>query len=83
MLFINNDDVQKILTMEDTLRVLEDGPLELANHQEVSASGGVVGSDGKQGLQFVTVSSLVYDLAKQAGLGRKIPTEWFTQDIRD
>jgi ornithine cyclodeaminase/alanine dehydrogenase-like protein (mu-crystallin family) len=50
---------------------------------EVSASGGVVGSDGKQGLQFVTVSSLVYDLAKQAGLGREIPTEWFTQDIRD
>jgi ornithine cyclodeaminase/alanine dehydrogenase-like protein (mu-crystallin family) len=53
------------------------------NDEEVSASGGVVGSDGKQGLQFVTVSSLVYDLAKQAGLGREIPTEWFTQDIRD
>ncbi|MDP2645075.1 MAG: hypothetical protein Q8P24_09055 [Desulfobacterales bacterium] len=50
---------------------------------EVSASGGVVGMGGKQGLQFVTVSSLVFDLAKKAGLGREVPTEWFTQDIRD
>jgi ornithine cyclodeaminase/alanine dehydrogenase-like protein (mu-crystallin family) len=51
---------------------------------EISASGGVGGSGGgKQGLQFVTVASLVYDLAKQAGLGREVPTEWFLQDIRN
>jgi 4-hydroxy-3-polyprenylbenzoate decarboxylase len=52
--------------------------------EEVSASGGVGGrGGGKQGLQFVTVGSLVYELAKQAGLGRTLPTEWFLQDIRD
>lgn len=30
MLFINNEEVEKVLTMEDTLRVLEDGHKELA-----------------------------------------------------
>jgi hypothetical protein len=51
---------------------------------EISASGGGRLGDGmKQGMQFVTVGSLVYDLAKQARLGREVPTEWFLQDIRD
>ena len=36
-----------------------------------------------QGTQFHAVASKVYELAKQAGLGREIPTEWFLQDIRD
>jgi alanine dehydrogenase len=36
-----------------------------------------------QGLQFFSVAGKVYELAKQAGLGRAIPTEWFLQDIRD
>jgi len=26
---------------------------------------------------------LVYRKAKQAGLGRELPTEWFLQDVRD
>ena len=54
-----------------------------ASDEEISASRAGVGGGGKQGLQFVTVSSLVYDLASTAGLGREIPTEWFLQDIRD
>ena len=53
------------------------------NDDQISCSGGVRGGGGKQGLQFVTVSSLVYDRAKEAGLGREIPTEWFLQDIRN
>jgi ornithine cyclodeaminase/alanine dehydrogenase-like protein (mu-crystallin family) len=36
-----------------------------------------------QGAQFHAVAGKVYELAKQAGLGREIPTEWFLQDIRD
>jgi ornithine cyclodeaminase/alanine dehydrogenase-like protein (mu-crystallin family) len=36
-----------------------------------------------QGAQFFAVAGKVYELAKQAGLGRTIPTEWFLQDIRD
>ena len=36
MLFINNDDVQKVLHIEDALRVLEDGHLELARQELVA-----------------------------------------------
>ena len=38
---------------------------------------------GNQGLQFAAVGSVVYAKAKEAGLGRSLPTEWFLQDIRD
>ena len=53
--------------------------------KEISSSNGakVPGEDTVKGLQFVTVGSLVYDLAKKAGLGRELPTELFLQDIRD
>jgi ornithine cyclodeaminase/alanine dehydrogenase-like protein (mu-crystallin family) len=36
-----------------------------------------------QGAQFYAVAGKVYELAKKAGLGREIPTEWFLQDIRN
>ena len=36
-----------------------------------------------QGAQFFAVAGKVYELAKAAGLGREIPTEWFLQDIRN
>ena len=36
MLFLNNDDVRKVLTMEDTIRVLEDGHRELERGELVS-----------------------------------------------
>jgi alanine dehydrogenase len=38
---------------------------------------------GNQGLQFSAVGGLVYRKAREAGLGREIPTAWFLQDIRD
>lgn len=38
---------------------------------------------GTQGLQFAACAGRVYQLAKEKGLGREIPTEWFLQDIRD
>ncbi len=38
---------------------------------------------GNQGLQFSSVSALIYEKARAAGKGREIPTEWFLQDIRD
>jgi len=36
-----------------------------------------------QGAQFHAVAGRVYELAKERGVGREIPTEWFLQDIRD
>jgi len=35
------------------------------------------------GLQFAAVGRVVYDKAKEAGLGMHIPMEWFQQDIRN
>lgn len=36
-----------------------------------------------QGAQFFAVAGKVYELAKRAGLGREIPTDWFLQNIRN
>jgi ornithine cyclodeaminase/alanine dehydrogenase-like protein (mu-crystallin family) len=36
-----------------------------------------------QGAQFHAVAGRAYELARAAGLGREIPTEWFLQDVRD
>ena len=53
------------------------------NDAEISASGGVKEGGGKQGLQFVTTASLVFDEVKRLGLGHQVPTDWFLQDIRN
>ncbi len=36
-----------------------------------------------QGAQFFAVAGKAYELAKEKGLGREIPTDWLLQDIRD
>jgi len=36
-----------------------------------------------QGAQFYALAAVVYEKAKQAGMGKTIPTEWLLQDIRD
>ena len=36
-----------------------------------------------QGAQFFAVAGLVYELARERGLGQELPTSWFLQDIRD
>ena len=38
---------------------------------------------GNQGLQFAAVGWITYEKARELGLGRELPTEWFLQDIRD
>jgi alanine dehydrogenase len=40
-------------------------------------------NSGNQGIQFSSAGALCYLKAKEAGLGRDLPTEWFLQDIRD
>jgi len=42
------------------------------------------GSGGSAGLgtQFVAVGAMIYKRAKEKGIGRKIPTEWFLQDFK-
>lgn len=38
-------------------------------------------SGSGMGIQFAAVGAVVYELAKKRGLGREIPTEWFTQTL--
>jgi alanine dehydrogenase len=38
---------------------------------------------GAIGAQFEGVAAAVYHKAREQGLGREIPTEWFLQDVRD
>ena len=38
---------------------------------------------GAIGVQFEAVAAAVFEAARKQGLGRKIPTDWFLQDIRD
>ena len=38
---------------------------------------------GNWGLQFSSVGAVVYRKAKEQGLGRQLPTEWFLQDIKN
>jgi alanine dehydrogenase len=38
---------------------------------------------GVMGVQFASVCTAVYNEAKKRNIGREIPTEWFTQSIRD
>jgi hypothetical protein len=53
---------------------------------EISASAGSGwggSSTSTQGLPFVTLGAVVYEQARELGLGREIPTKLFIQDIRD
>lgn len=34
------------------------------------------------GLQFAAAGARIYELATERGLGRRLPTEWFSQDLR-
>ena len=38
---------------------------------------------GNQGLQFACVGGLVFERAKERGLGRDLPDAWFLQDVRN
>jgi ornithine cyclodeaminase/alanine dehydrogenase-like protein (mu-crystallin family) len=42
-----------------------------------------VGGNQIQGIQFAAVGGATYRLAKEKGLGREIPTDWFMQDVRN
>lgn len=68
-------DGPRVVSYEDALR----GEPVRTSATEISFSerGNV------QGAQFFAVAGLIYELARERGLGRELPTEWFLQDIRD
>ena len=72
----------RLVSLVDLISARAQGRLK---NEDITASSGIKvgGEDSVKGLQFVTVSSLVYDRAKEARLGREVPREWFLQTIRD
>jgi alanine dehydrogenase len=42
-------------------------------------TGGGTGASSGLGIQFAAVAHVVYEAARAAGIGRELPTEWFTQ----
>jgi alanine dehydrogenase len=45
-------------------------------------TGGGGGGSAGLGTQFVAIGALIYRRARERGLGRELPTEWFLQDER-
>jgi alanine dehydrogenase len=43
-------------------------------------TGGGTGGSSGLGIQFAAVAQLVFESAGAAGIGRELPTEWFTQE---
>lgn len=43
-------------------------------------TGGGTGASSGLGIQFAAVAQLVFESARAAGIGRELPTEWFTQE---
>jgi hypothetical protein len=35
------------------------------------------------GIQFAALGALVYERARERGLGQEIPSDWFTQDVHN
>jgi hypothetical protein len=56
-------------------RTLRDELTDLPNQITMFRSG------SGMGLQFAAVGAQIYRLAREGGLGREIPTEWFTQTL--
>ena len=52
------------------------------NDAEISSSQGI-GTAGTSGMSFVAVGRLVYELARERGLGTEVPTDLFLQDVRN
>jgi hypothetical protein len=50
------------------------------NAEQIFSIGG---GEGIQGIQFVSVAARTLELARQSGVGRDLPTDWFLQDIRN
>ncbi len=45
-------------------------------------TGGGLGASSGLGIQFAAVAHAVFHAAQAAGLGRELPTEWFTETAK-
>lgn len=67
---------QKLIRFNDLVEGRVQGR---SNNKQITSMGG----GGVQGIQFASIGGLTCHLAKEKGLGRELPTDWFLQDIRN
>lgn len=73
-------DAGKLVTLGDVIAGRHPGRTS-AREITLFTGGGGGGSAGL-GTQFVAIGALIYRRARERGLGRELPTEWFLQDER-
>ena len=85
-LFLNNDEIEQLITMRDTMESLEtlyremgEGTAVTAPRSDVQITGFV--NNIGMGAQFAAVGKKVYDAAVARGFGRDVLSDWFTQDV--
>lgn len=79
---------RKTFGADDLRRVFELGeivagkvPGRTAADQITLFGGGGMGGSAGLGTQFAAVGAVVYQKAREAGVGREIPTEWFLETV--
>jgi ornithine cyclodeaminase/alanine dehydrogenase-like protein (mu-crystallin family) len=73
-------DADKVVTLGDV--IVGRHPGRTSARQVTLFTGGGGGGSGGLGTQFVAIGALIYRRARDRGLGRELPTEWFLQDER-
>ena len=73
-------DPRKVRQLGDIISRKVEGRVHARQITLFTGSG--TGGSAGQGTQFVAVGSKIYKRAKEAGMGKEIPTEWFLQDFR-
>jgi ornithine cyclodeaminase/alanine dehydrogenase-like protein (mu-crystallin family) len=70
-------DLTKAITLGDMIL----GRAKGRTSTEQVTSFGATGGEGGRGIQFAAVGDRILKEAKRQGIGREIPTEWFTSTI--
>jgi len=73
-------DARKVVTLGDV--VIRRHPGRTSEREITLFTGGGGGGSGGLGTQFVAIGAMIYHRARERGLGRELPTEWFLQDER-
>jgi ornithine cyclodeaminase/alanine dehydrogenase-like protein (mu-crystallin family) len=73
-------DPAKIRELGDILAKKVEGRTD--EKQITLFTGSGRGGSAGQGTQFVAVGAMIYKRAREMGIGREIPTDWFLQDVK-
>lgn len=73
------EDERKIQELGDIVTRKAEGRM---SSQQITLFGGSgTGGSSGLGIQFAAVGCLIYEKARQQGVGREIPTDWFLEDV--